>query len=56
MGVAVGVTVGVGDGPGVAVVVVEPVVARLSALGFPFARAKHMRNNHNEIEVFAYKT
>ena len=36
--------------------VVEPVVARLIALGFPFARAKHMRNNHNEIEVFAYKT
>ena len=35
--------------------VVEPVVARLSALGFAFARAKHMRNNHNEIEVFAYK-
>jgi len=37
-------------------VVVEPIVARLSALGFAFARAKHMHNNHNEIEVFAYKS
>lgn len=37
-------------------VVVEPIVTRLTSLGFAFARAKHMHNNHNEIEVFAFKS
>lgn len=32
---------------------VAPIAPLLSALGFSFARVKHMHNNHNEVEVFA---
>jgi hypothetical protein len=34
---------------------VEPVIDSLLRAGFVFARAKHMHNNHNEIEVFAHR-
>ncbi|MDX2023562.1 MAG: SAM-dependent methyltransferase [Deltaproteobacteria bacterium] len=34
--------------------IVEPVIEVLLRTGFAFARAKHMHNNHNEIEVFAH--
>lgn len=32
---------------------VRPLATRLHALGFGFARTKHLHNNHNEVEVFA---
>jgi len=32
---------------------VQPIIAQLNGWGFRHARAKHLHNNHNEVEVFA---